>query len=322
MFNEYSLSVVVPVYNSSQFLFDSLNCLKKQLINNVEFIIVNDGSLDDSERVILNFIKGDSRFRYISKLKNSGYGDTCNLGISSSKGDYVAIFEPDDLIPQEFYKDLLEAAQSSQADIVKYNGIFKVDAYKSVRLFKMTNFPEGVFEKNDYPRFWRTHPAIVNGIYRKSFLTKNNIRFVTGAGASYQDAQYSVSLYYADPMILIVNDCKYQYRQHSNQSVALLSSETLNAVFDNWIEFFEKYADNAKKHEYWFANIQMYRQFISLNKRFILDENKMNIFYLKHVRKTGLPKLKYLRWFCFGYLDIVKYYWFLIAGIASVGVKK
>ena len=61
MFNEYSLSVVVPVYNSSQFLFDSLNCLKKQLINNVEFIIVNDGSLDDSERVILNFIKGDSR---------------------------------------------------------------------------------------------------------------------------------------------------------------------------------------------------------------------------------------------------------------------
>ena len=56
--------------------------------------------------------------------------------------------------------------------------------------------------------------------------------------------------------------------------------------------------------------------------RFILDENKMNIFYLKHVRKTGLPKLKYLRWFCFGYLDIVKYYWFLIAGIASVGVKK
>ena len=92
MFNEYSLSVVVPVYNSSQFLFDSLNCLKKQLINNVEFIIVNDGSLDDSERVILNFIKGDSRFRYISKLKNSGYGDTCNLGISSSKGDAVAIF--------------------------------------------------------------------------------------------------------------------------------------------------------------------------------------------------------------------------------------
>ena len=88
------------------------------------------------------------------------------------------------------------------------------------------------------------------------------------------------------------------------------------------MDFFEKYADNAKKHEYWFANIQMYRQFISLNKRFILDENKMNIFYLKHVRKTGLPKLKYLRWFCFGYLDIVKYYWFLIAGIASVGVKK
>ena len=308
--NEIFISVIVPVYNSSKFLFEALDCLKKQTTHNIEFIIINDGSIDTSEKIILGFMEEDSRFVYFSKSKNSGYGDTCNLGIEKSKGKYIAIFEPDDLIPDNFYECLLNQANLLQADIIKYNGIYKFDDNGQTRLFKLINPPSTIFQKNEYPRFWRTHPCIVNGIYKKEFINKNYITFVTGAGASYQDTQFSVSLYYADPSIAIIDECKYQYRQHPTQSVSSLSPQVITVVINNWKEFFKR---NIKSIEdnYWFANMQMYRQFTSLSKRMMSDNDRLNIFYSHHVRQTGIPKWQHLRWFNFSYQDIIKFYWFI-----------
>ena len=125
MENKIILSIIIPVFNSEQFLSFGLQCLKKQTAKCVEFIVINDGSTDGSEKIILDFIKEDYRFRYIPKASNSGYGDTCNMGIKNSKGQYIAIFEPDDLIPDDFYECLLNQTKTLQADIIKYNGIVK-----------------------------------------------------------------------------------------------------------------------------------------------------------------------------------------------------
>lgn len=312
MENKIILSIIIPVFNSEQFLSFGLQCLKKQTAKCVEFIVINDGSTDGSEKIILDFIKEDYRFRYIPKASNSGYGDTCNMGIKNSKGQYIAIFEPDDLIPDDFYECLLNQTKTLQADIIKYNGIYKFDDCKISRLFQLRDFPETIFQKNDYPRFWRAHPCIVNGIYKKEFIIKNNIQFVTGAGASYQDTQFSVSLYYANPTIVIIDECKYQYRQHPVQSVSQQDPKIINIVINNWIDFFNKHGKHIRKKDYWFANIQMYRQFNSLNKRFLHNRNSLNIFYSYHIKKTGMPNWKNLAWFHFNYWEMIKFYWFIL----------
>lgn len=309
-----TLSVVVPVYNSNDFLEESLECLKRQNSDCLEFIIVNDGSTDNSESVIQALTKDDKRFLYIAKPVNSGYGHTCNLGIAHSSGDYIAVFEPDDLIPDDFYQVLLHHADLTNADIIKYNGIYKFNASvdNKERVFKLKNFPKSKFFKYDYPRFWTSHPATINAIYKKEFLHNNCIKYVEGAGSSYQDVQFLVSLFYGSPTIVLLDQCKYMYRHHEGQSINQTSSNILDNVIKNWEEFFVISKEFIDHNNSWFAIIQMYRQCISLEKRMLCNNNQLGIFYVKSLFRYGFPKIEQLRWFGFSKIDIVKFYLFPI----------
>ncbi|QPT44648.1 glycosyltransferase family 2 protein [Moraxella nonliquefaciens] len=309
-----TLSIIVPVYNSKDFLKESLGCLKRQNSDCLEFIIVNDGSTDNSESIVQNLIRDDNRFLYIAKPMNTGYGHTCNLGIAHSSGDYIAVFEPDDLIPDDFYQVLLHHANITNADIIKYNGIYKFNTNvdNKERIFKLKNFPKGKFFKYDYPRFWISHPATINAIYKKEFLYNNCIKYVEGAGASYQDVQFLVSLFYGNPSIVLLDQCKYMYRHHNGQSVNQTSSNILDNVIKNWKEFFVISREFINRESSWFAIIQMYRQCISLEKRMVRNSNQLSIFYVKSLFRYGFPKIEQLRWFGFSKIDIVKFYLFPI----------
>ncbi|MDO5638278.1 MAG: glycosyltransferase family 2 protein [Neisseria sp.] len=309
------LSVIVPIYNSQQFLLEALQCLKRQRKFDFEFILVNDASTDDSEKIILEFISKDNRFHYVKNRINSGYGFSCNTGISKSKGMYIAIFEPDDLIPDDFYEDLLiTALDNPKADIVKYNGIYEFNQNTTRQLFKMKNLPSDVFLGKSYPRFWRSHPSTINAVYKRDFLVKNNLKYVSGAGASFQDAQFFTALYYANPQIVVIDMCKYLYRKHTNQSVAQIAEEKIDIVIDNWSEFFAIHANSIRKETAWFANIQMYRQFSSLSRHFGKKAHRFNIIYSKHIAKGKIPNILELKWFDFDLHDIVRFYWFVFKG--------
>lgn len=307
------ISVIVPIYNSERFLRESLLCLSCQKLSNIEFILINDGSLDSSESIIKEFLHQDDRFIYIKKNENSGYGATCNLGIESSRGKYVAFFEPDDLIPSDFFECLYAKTLKGDVDVVKYNGIIKFYDFRErfLKVFSLKEFPEGVFGGGIYPRLWRAHPSITNGIYKKECLQRHGICFPQGSGASYQDVQFSVSLFYANPKVLIVDDCKYFYRQHDGQSIATMSSSVLESVIYNWTEFFLSNSDLIHSSDVWFANIQMYRQFNTLSQRFHKSEvKKLNYFYSQHIKNSSIPKVHHLKWFNFSRSEILFFYWY------------
>lgn len=108
------LSILVPVYNVASYLPLCLESIKNQSLKDFECLLINDGSTDNSLKILKDFAKTDKRFKVIDK-KNSGYGASLNLGIEKSKGEYIGIVEPDDFIHRDFYKTLL----SEDADIVK-----------------------------------------------------------------------------------------------------------------------------------------------------------------------------------------------------------
>lgn len=311
------LSVIVPVFNSDKFLQDALNCLKKQTCNNIEFLIINDGSIDNSLEIIKRFCEHDKRFTCISKSQNLGYGQSCNLGILKSSGQYIAFFEPDDLIPDDFYEILLEKARDAQVlDVIKYNGIYSFDAFGvENRVFQMKDFPNSIFDRDEYPRFWRTHPAIVNAIYKKDFLVKNNLYFPESAGASYQDVQFLTSLYYGRPKLLIVDFCKYKYRIHPDQSVQKPGVGIEQRVIQNWEYLFDEILSETNQQDMWFALIQMYRQFCTMSKKFPDAKfEQFNIFFSKQVWKYGMVRPARLKWFALNNKEMMRFYFLFAKG--------
>ncbi len=214
------ISVIVPIFDMEKFILRAINCLKSQDEQDIEFILVNDGSTDNTLPLMQQAVKGDGRFRIIT-ITNRGYGYACNLDISEAQGEYVAIYEPDDVIDADFYSELAETARKYPvADIIRYNDIFKVREGASSKLYVWKEKYTGqILDKFQMKRFWRSHPSVYNGLYRRSFLRSKTIRFCETPGASFQDATFMVSLFYSSPTIFIVNKIKYHYMMHDGQSI-------------------------------------------------------------------------------------------------------
>ena len=302
-----SLSIIMPVYNSEKYLQAALDSLLRNWETNYELIAVIDGSRDSSLQILLKYASKIKNLNIIELKKNQGYGNACNCGIEKAKGKYIAFFEPDDLIEDNFYKELL--TENDDADIVKYNGMYQFydqDQKTKIRLFRYKNIPRKKLNYREYPRIWRSHPSVVNCIYKKEFLNVNEIRFCTGMGASYQDVQFNVRLFYSKPTIKLIDNCKYLYRRHSSQSTKNISSDRISAVIFNW-EMEEKF--EASKIQDWdYFNLQWYRHWFSLIKSCQKKERKVILKYLLNNSKNKKISKLFFKFINIDKKCIIKYY--------------
>ncbi len=228
------LSVIVPICNMEKFLVRAITCMKAQDEASLEFLLINDGSTDRSLDLAEEFCGRDARFRIFS-MANRGYGHACNFGFSMARGEYAAIYEPDDCLSPDFYSTLLRTAElCPRADIIKYNGIWCLENGVQRSLFHWEKEMTGkLLDRDSFSRFWRSHPSVFNGIYRKRFLRENGVVFCETRGASFQDAMFSVSLYYAAPLLFAVDDKKYVYALHEGQSIRDCDEKT-DCVMEAW----------------------------------------------------------------------------------------
>lgn len=106
--NEVSISVVLPVYNGSEYLAASIQSILNQSLSDLELVIVNDGSTDNSRAIIKSFLDRDHRVKYHEHNKNRGIAAAYNTGIKASTGRYVAFQEQDDIsLPHRLEKQLM-----------------------------------------------------------------------------------------------------------------------------------------------------------------------------------------------------------------------
>ena len=228
------ISVIVPIYNMEKFIEGTISCLKNQKEEEIEFILINDGSTDNTSKLLKQLTARDERFNVL-EIENQGYGHACNLGIGKSTGEFIAIYEPDDWITTDFYHNLGKVAkQYTQADIIRYNGIFCNENGVLRRLYHWENsFTGKILDKYTLKRFWRSHPSICNGLYRKNFILQKSISFCETPSASFQDAMFIVSLFYANPSIYIIDETKYIYTIHNLQSIKFVDDK-VNFIIKNW----------------------------------------------------------------------------------------
>ena len=111
------VTVVVPIYNVERYLEKCLTSIILQTYKNLEVILVNDGSTDNSLNICKEFEKEDSRIRIISQ-ENKGLSVARNVGIENAKGEYIAFVDSDDFISCKFIENLYNESIRNNSDIV------------------------------------------------------------------------------------------------------------------------------------------------------------------------------------------------------------
>lgn len=210
------VSVVIPVYNTSEFLEDCLSSVFLQDYPNLEIICVDDGSTDESFSKLNSLArKSPARFTVI-KQENGGPGSARNNGLLHSQGEYVCFIDSDDKISNNFVSVLLELAISTNSDICATSSVL-LDFETSTKK-KFMGLPEKftgvIFSLEEKCKLVETTGVSCNKLYRKSFLIENNINYLKLNSPS-EDNYFTILSVFLANQIGVTDQCTYFYRQHA-----------------------------------------------------------------------------------------------------------
>lgn len=176
------ISIIVPVYNTAKYLKRCLESILIQSLNEIEIIVVNDGSTDESLKILEEYEKKDRRIKIINK-KNGGLSSARNAGINLAKGKYIINLDSDDWIEQDYFKNMYEFAEQNSLDIVVSDFFLDFDNgyvryttdlnISSKKIISSHEYLKLFFEKNIYPAVW-------NKMYLRDLYQKNEIRHPIG----------------------------------------------------------------------------------------------------------------------------------------------
>ena len=260
------VSVVVPVYNVSQYLRDALDSLIDQTLRNIEIICVNDGSTDDSLQILNEYCAKDSRIVIINK-SNSGYGDTMNRGIERARGEYIGILEPDDFVSSDMFVTLYCVAKEKNLDLVKGDiiqfygdGEARTTKYITVANKDRSYYHRVINVQEDFTPLYFTMNTWA-GIYNREFLNRHGIRHNTTPGASYQDSGFWFQTFFWSQRIYFLNRPFYRYRQ-DNPNSSINNPNKVYCVCDEY-NFIAQIMDRYPKKKAYFLDIYVYRKYFS-----------------------------------------------------------
>jgi len=183
------VSVVVPVYNSAKYLRQALDSIVNQTLKEIEIIVVNDGSTDESLNIIKEYVSKDCRIILIDQ-PNGGVANAINNGIAMARGEYLAEMDSDDYIKPEMYEELYGHAKTNDLDIAisnYYEFTGNTEDFEAVprRFFDTPEWYNKVFDPQEFYRdkfsgdhlkgFGQCVCAIWTSLYKREFLTENSI---------------------------------------------------------------------------------------------------------------------------------------------------
>lgn len=280
------ISVIIIAYNIEEYIERCLKSVLMQSLSEIEIIIINDGSTDNTLKIINELVINDNRVKIINK-KNSGIIEARKSGIEIASGEYILFVDGDDWLELNACDRLYEIATENNLDLIIYNAFWvykdKKDSYsiiknkESIKLDPLKNLFLG-----------KIIPAMWGKLIKREFLNKFNIDYPNKI--SYGEDLATVSSWLINkPKIDILNECLYNYYQRENSITNMVSNKFLDIIEAiNFIELQLKekkiYDKYKKEFEYMLYNHLFILKFITINHLSYINIQIYNKFKEKHIK--------------------------------------
>lgn len=257
------ISVIVPIYNVEKYLHRCIESIINQTYRNIEIILVNDGSTDDSKNICEKYLNKDKRIKLINK-KNGGLSEARNAGLKKATGEIVSFIDSDDFIETNFYEYMLAEMKKTNSDIAICGTSIDYENGKKREKVNLTeeilDSKEAIIKLNSFSSF---DMSVCNKIFKRDIV--KNIEFPIGK----KSEDYFVTYKYLDKAkkIVVLPKAMYHYYQRPNS----ISRGKVNISYDyiegslRQKEYIEKrYPDiqNVANTAYAFSYIAVYNRYI------------------------------------------------------------
>ncbi|MCL1867938.1 MAG: glycosyltransferase [Paludibacter sp.] len=252
------VSIIIPVYNTEKYIEEAINSIINQTLREIEIIVVNDGSTDNSAKILENFAQQDNRIKILTHEKNKGQSVARNTGMDIMQGEYIYFFDSDDILELDCLELCYNKSQADDLDFLFFDAV--------------TFYDNGFISdlKLNYQRTKKIIPKIYNGVelmkillnrkiysdspclsfIKTSFIKKNNIKFYPNI--VYEDVLFTALLYVQAARVSFIdrNFFRRRIRQGSTMTTKI-SKERLENYFTivyELVKFRNSLTDkNAKK---------------------------------------------------------------------------
>lgn len=228
------VSIIVPMYNVEKYVRKCLTRLVEQTLKDIEIIVVDDGSTDNSAQIVKEFAKKDSRIRYYKK-ENGGLSDARNYGMKYATAPYIAFLDSDDYVDVTIYEKLYRKAKKDECDMVECNFYW---TYPKSRAKGKKDI--GRKYSNQRKMLERARVMAWNKLYKREIIEKNKIEFPKGL--IYEDIEF---FYKMIPYIHTVSFVKEPLVYYVQRKKSIINTQTeknrdIFKVFDHVVEYYHK----------------------------------------------------------------------------------
>lgn len=312
------ISIIVPVYNTSKYIKDCINSMTSQTYDNLEIVIVNDGSTDNSAEIISQFASKDSRIKVVYQ-ENQGLSGARNTGIDASSGNYIMFLDSDDWIDLKTCETALKEIKASNSDVLLWSYVREYSsASKPVLLF---DDEIKVWDEKNIKSLYRQFVGLTNEqlsapqktdsivtawgkLYKREAIGVN--RFVDTKIIGTEDALFNIQVFSKVKRAVYIPNAFSHYRKDNEDSLTHKYKKNLVYQWKELYSMIEAQLIEEKASQEFFAalNNRISLSLIglglnvigdrSLGMSYKLDELK-KILYMPHYEKAiSVLKTEYL----------------------------
>lgn len=232
------ISVIIPVYNVEEYLQDCIESVLNQTYKNIEIVAINDGSTDDSLKILESYANVNENIIIISQ-ENSGQSAARNKGINIASGKYIYFLDADDYILPETFEQIIKTMEENNLDIIRFAAepfIDKLDMKLESNKYDLGNFfqPDKIYYKEEFleKTTIKFLPSPVLYIIKKKLLTDNNILFKPNI-IVHEDELFTLEVFLNASAMIYKSNYYYKRRYRPNSTMTTDSLDAKKKSFNS-----------------------------------------------------------------------------------------
>lgn len=275
-----NVSIIVPVYNVEKYLSKCLTSLVNQTMKDIEILVINDGSPDNSQNIIDSFVKDYPDIMFSYQKENGGLGSARNYGLQYAKGDYICFVDSDDWLDLDAIENMYNIAIKENSDIV-FCDMIDHFSNETQKYYNCTKFSSA----------YKVTPSACNKLFKRNII--KNLQFIPDVW--YEDLNFTTKILFNNPRISIISrgfyHCTVRDVSTMNNNNSLKNLDMITVIED-----LKNYAISQNIYD---ANVFYYLIFehilVTTINRVAMQKNqdaKVVINKLIHYCKENIPNYK------------------------------